>query len=382
MIRDFTILNVGGVKIVLNRFSIIASLMLTAFFALFGIPFYFRGCNANTYWLISLLVLCCVVLISIVQEISRIICMHLMSCSVRKSTIFLLGSIEDLSEVSKKGYTAECISAAVGIFYSLMVVAIFHQILLIGKNNRWPIEISACCTGIYLTNVIAALCNIFPASPFDGGKLLKSFLFLLTRSNSISLRCSKEIGAVLGLLIVTAGILMAVEGMIIGCVCFIIAGICIYSAACQQDQKINLKKEMDVEKIATVMHSIHFDVRHNTTLSTFIQEFLLKYPKEYFPVFDQNQRFLNVITARQVIDVEIDNRGCMPIIELAAQSPMIPVMAEHTEIIDAFSFMIEEQCIRFIVAESDSIRDVVGVVTVDDLEISIIGQLVLSLENR
>jgi Zn-dependent protease len=121
-------------------------------------------------------------------------------------TLFIFGGIARMTgEVTRPG--AELKMAIAGPVCSLVIAAFFALFLLIPVM---PGPIAVMITWLAIMNGILAVFNLVPGFPLDGGRVLRSVLWLTTGDYNRASRIATRVGQGFGYLLILGGILIII----------------------------------------------------------------------------------------------------------------------------------------------------------------------------
>ena len=285
---------------------------------------------------------------------------------LKSCTLYLLGGIPEYCD-HRKGNAKEFFSVAIGCMVSIFSPICCFLFLISAKKMGWPSDSYYLFNYLFFTATIFGLCNIFPLYPLDGGKLFKIILSLVSKDESWSHRFVCRFGAVFSLLILYAGILMALSGMVTSAICVLIIGVSSYRAVTKSVQSILLSDQIKGVPITKAMKKISCTVGENIPLHQFLSDYVYRKNEDVYPVVDKQGSIINLITARQVIELPVTNYEKMTVGDIESQTFTMPMFDKRCELLTAFSTMQQTGIKRFIVIESLLSRKVLGLVTTDDI---------------
>jgi Zn-dependent protease len=355
-----------GTKIYIDLFCLFSSALLVVVFALYILPFYFRHLPAASYWWMSIRGIILVFATVYLQSIGRILCCYLVGATLKSCTLYLLGSIPEYCD-HRKGNVIEFFSVVVGCMVSIVSPICCFLFLISAKKMGWPSDSYYLFNYLFFIAAILGLCNIFPLYPLDGGKLFKIILSLTSKDESWAHRFVCRFGAVFSLLILYAGILMVLSGMVTSGICVLIIGVSSHRAVTKSVQSILLCDQFKGVPITKAMKQISCTVREDTPIHQFLSEYVYRKNEDVYPVIDEKGRITNLITARQVVEIPVTNHENMTLGDIESQTCTMPMIDKRCEILSAFSTMQQTGIKRFVVIDSLLSCKVLGLVTADDI---------------
>lgn len=202
--------------------------------------------------------------------------------SVEKITLFIFGGVAQIDEEPRTP-GKEFLMAAAGPGMSLLiaVVAFLGYAATATRGLGWwvwaPLEYLA---GI---NLFVAIFNMLPGFPLDGGRVLRSILWALTRDLLKATLWASRVGQTIGWAMVIWGV-MGVLGGQTGLIWFGLVGWFIASLAGQAYRQQVVKSRLEGVRVADVMSADPEYVDGNLTLDQLIQLHFLGGRHSRYPV--------------------------------------------------------------------------------------------------
>lgn len=128
--------------------------------------------------------------------------------SVRSITLFLFGGVAELGGEAKRPRD-EFLIAIAGPFVSALL-AMLCGVIWLAMAEEQPMRVV--CAWLAIVNTGVAVFNMLPGFPLDGGRVLRSFLWMATGSLERATQWSGRVGVILGNLIMALGLVMAISG--------------------------------------------------------------------------------------------------------------------------------------------------------------------------
>jgi Zn-dependent protease len=130
-------------------------------------------------------------------------------------TLFIFGGVAEMDEEPPSA-KAEFMMAVAGPLSSVLLVAVFYGILVLGKESEWPTPINGVIAYLAFINGILAGFNLLPAFPLDGGRMLRSALWGWKKDLRWATRIASQIGSAFGMVMILLGILNVFSGILSG----------------------------------------------------------------------------------------------------------------------------------------------------------------------
>lgn len=179
-----------------------------------------------------------------------------------------------------------------------------------------------------LWNAALLFFNLVPAFPLDGGRMMRALVWALTRDRHRATRIAGRIGEGFAYVLIGAGIFIAASGSPFSGVYLAIIGWFLAQGARAAIASTAFTERIDGITVADIMDSEPVAMPASTTMLRAQDEFFLRYRWESFPVVDQHNRFLGVVSERRVDDEIVAGRPALEVSELVqatdAQSWTVP----------------------------------------------------------
>jgi len=187
-------------------------------------------------------------------------------------------------------------SAAIGL-----VLLVFARI-----GTRWGVanSVTGVADFLALANFILAGFNLIPGFPLDGGRLLRSLVWYVSKDLRKATRWASYTGRGFGLLLIGYGILNLFWGGLVTGMWFIFIGWFLAQAAEASYRQLILRRILEGVQASEAMTRAPETVRPELTLRDLVDEYFLRRRYNSFPVEDDQGNLLGLITLTQVKKVE------------------------------------------------------------------------------
>ena len=144
-------------------------------------------------------------------------------------------------------------------------------------------------------NLFLFVFNLIPAFPLDGGRIARSIAWRITGDRNRATRISGRLGEGLAYLLIGFGIFLAARGDLVNGLWLAIIGWFIATAARAAVASTAFTERIDGITVEDIMDAQPVTMPASTPLSQAEDEFFLRYRWEWFPVVDEDNRFLGVV---------------------------------------------------------------------------------------
>jgi Zn-dependent protease len=153
-------------------------------------------------------------------------------------------------------------------------------------------------------NIFLLLFNLVPAFPLDGGRIARSIVWRITGDRNRATRTAGRIGEYFAYLIIGIGIFFVARGMPVDGLWLAVIGWFVAQSARAAVAATAFTEHLDGITVADIMDAQPVTMPATATVAQAQDEYFLRYRWDWFPVVDEQGRFLGVVR-EQRIDAEI-----------------------------------------------------------------------------
>jgi Zn-dependent protease len=146
--------------------------------------------------------------------------------------------------------------------------------------------------------------NLVPAYPLDGGRLARALIWRLTGDRNRATRIAGRVGEGFAYLIIGAGIFLFASGEQFNGIWLAVLGWFIAQSARAAVASTAFTERIDGITVADIMDAQPVSMPASATVSEAQDEYFLRYRWDWFPVVDEDGRFLGIVREPR-IDAEI-----------------------------------------------------------------------------
>ena len=146
--------------------------------------------------------------------------------------------------------------------------------------------------------------NLIPAFPLDGGRLARAAVWRLTGDRNRATRLAGRIGEGFAYLLIGIGIFLAARGDLFNGLWLAVIGWFIAQSARAAVTSTAFTERLDGITVADIMDAQPVSMPAGTPLTQAQDEYFLRYRWDWFPVVDDDGRFLGVVR-EPLVDQEI-----------------------------------------------------------------------------
>lgn len=149
-------------------------------------------------------------------------------------------------------------------------------------------------------NVLLLLFNLIPGFPLDGGRIARAIAWRVTGSRTRATRFAGMLGRGFAYLMIGAGILLAVQGLLVTGIWLGIIGVFLNQAARGAIAQTELTDRIEGLSVADVMDSEPVAIPAELDLDRAYDEFFLRYGWPWFPVVESDGRLAGLVTEQSI----------------------------------------------------------------------------------
>lgn len=162
------------------------------------------GVSGSTAYGLSLAYACAFAVCVLIHELGHTAVALALRTRVTRVVIFLLGGVSELERDAKTAREEFLVSAA-GPFATVLLAVVFWFTTELTEAHTLP--------GVFLrlmlwSNVTVAIFNLLPALPLDGGRVLRSGVWAVTKNQSLGTVVGAWAGRVLAVVIAIGGLVL------------------------------------------------------------------------------------------------------------------------------------------------------------------------------
>lgn len=300
------IAKVKGISIRLHFTLVIAFALISFTLASDFLPFFFPGLSSTEYWTIGLIGAIIMFSSVLIHEIAHSILAQRYGIEVREIVLFVFGGVSDISE-ELKDYKKELKMAAAGPVMSLILAGIFglawllvSNVVPIGETSIRNFIIPILYYGALLNTILGTF-NLIPAFPSDGGRILRAILVRRKKDYNEATKSAANVGIAISYVFMALGFITLLTGEIIGGIWILLLGWFLRSGAESYLAQIRLTSILSRTYLRDIMNTNVISVKPDLTGDELLRDYFNKYMKSAFPVVDERNRLLGLVTLARLL---------------------------------------------------------------------------------
>lgn len=273
---------------------------------------------------------------------------------VRNITLFLFGGVSNIQREPASAGT-EFVMSIVGPLTSIVLGVIF--LLLSGATAAGSDVITGNSIGALARldppstlllwlgpiNILLGVFNLIPGFPLDGGRVLRSVLWAITKNLRLATRWASWVGQAVAWLFIFAGISMIFGISIpffgtgfIGGLWLAFIGWFLNNAAVQSYQQVVVEDLLGGVTVAQLMHANTPTLAPSIPVSTLVHDHIMGTDERAFPVID-NDRLVGLVCIEDVRKVPREKWDTTTVGEIMTPANQLAVATPREDVSDALN---------------------------------------------
>jgi len=220
---------------------------------------------------------------------------------VRGITLFIFGGVAEM-EQEPPSPKSELLMAIAGPLASFVLAGVFFVLLLLAGALDAPPAVQGTLWYMWFINAVLGIFNLIPAFPLDGGRVLRAALWLWRGDLVAATRIAAEAGNFFGILLMVFGVFGVITGDFIGGMWRFLIGLFLKGAADASYREVIARTALQGVLVAQVMTPDPISVTPETSVESFIEDFVYRYHHRVFPV-TRDGAFLGCVGTEQAATI-------------------------------------------------------------------------------
>lgn len=335
-------------------------------------PHYYPNLTTLQYWTMGIIGAIILFVSILLHELSHSLLSIRYGIHVNQILLFIFGGISDIKDETKE-FKKEFKIAVVGPLTSYALSGLFWMFfILVSYLNDTQQNIGnylSSIEGILLyssmINLIIGSFNLIPAFPLDGGRMLRAGLTKWKNDFDLATSIASKIGIAISFVIIGLGFVVIVRGSFLGGFWLIIIGWFLNNGAQTYLDQNELSTRLKGIKLKEIMNRNFIAVKPDLKLSELIKDYFNIYWKSAFPVINDDNQLVGMITTDAV-----SKKGRIEIADKKVADMMIPkseliVMSPDKEVNDALKQLFRKRMSRIFIVDNQS--QLIGLVSKSDI---------------
>jgi len=308
----------------------------------------------------------------LLHELSHSILSIRYGIQVNQILLFIFGGISDIKDETKD-FKKEFKIAIVGPLTSYALSGLFWLFfILVSYISDIQYNIAnylSFIEGIFLyssmVNVIIGSFNLILAFPLDGGRILRAGLTKWKKDFDLATSIASKIGIGVSFGIIGLGFVAMVKGSFLSGFWLIIIGWFINSGAQRYLDQNELSIRIKGIKLKEIMNRNFIAVKPDLKLSVLIKEYFNVYYKSAFPVINNDNELVGMVTTDNVSNKDEREIGEKKVVDVMIPVSDLILMSQDKEVNDALKELFRKGMSRIFIVDKQS--QLIGLVSKSDI---------------
>lgn len=290
--------------------------------------------GANLIWALSVLTAILFFVTLLAHEMSHALVARARGLITTAITLFALGGVAQIEKEPEDAKT-EFLVGIVGPFSSAVIGALSLGIAWAAgwRNGATPeTPLRAMFVWLGYINLTLAPFNMIPGYPLDGGRILRSILWMTSHDGAKATQIAANVGKTIALLFIAFGIFRFFGGAGFGGLWIAFIGWFLLQAATASASSVALTAGLKGVRVSDVMTADCVMLDGNLNVEQFVDTYLLRSGKRCF-VVQENGQVAGLVTAHEIKALERPrwpyttlSDVMRPLDQLHTVAPTTPVM--------------------------------------------------------
>lgn len=351
-----------GFKVSLDWSWLFLAILITWSLAAGYFPLTFPHLDTETYWLMGVVGALGLFFSIILHELCHSLVARHYGQEISGITLFIFGGVAEMRDAPPNPKT-EFLMALAGPMFSIAAGLVFTLLYQLGVSCNWPVPVNGVLSYLGVINIFVGIFNLLPGFPLDGGRIFRSILWWWRGDLHWATRVAAAGGTGLGFGMILLGIVLFIQGAIIGGLWMFLLGFFLQhiAKASYQTQIISdFFRGKQIRKYVTVNP---VTVRPDVTVQELVDDYFYKYHHKLYPVM-ANEKLLGCVSMGEVQKIHKEKWGEMRVEQIMSQCSDDNTLDASADVTTVLQTMLSQRLSRFIVTDRGKL---LGVVTLKDL---------------
>ena len=365
MEEDIRFGRIAGIPVGASWSLIVVVLLITWTVAVGVLPAGDVDYPAGVYWGVAAVTALVFLASLLAHEMAHALVARAQGMPVEGITLWMFGGVSKLGGDAPDA-RSELRMAIVGPITSL-VVGIVLIVAAMATSAAGGPEVGAIAIGwLGIMNVALAIFNMLPAYPLDGGRVLRSVLWLRSGDQRRATIIASQAGVAVGYGLMGLGAVGFIGGMGVGGIWLVFLGWIVLEAARAERAGFELRTLLRTTRVAEVMTRDPVTVPAGLTVDALVHQYVARHRCSAFPVVRPDGAPVGLVTLSRVRDVDEPARATTTVDAVA--QPIDEVVTVHPEdrVIDVLPRFTVRTGRRALVTDAPGV--LVGILTSSDVD--------------
>lgn len=291
-------------------------------------------------WSLSLLTALFFFAALLAHELSHALMARSRGLTTRAITLFALGGVAQIEKEPEDARTEFWVGIIGPIASAVIGVLSLAAAWLLGwrftEAQQTPLTTMFVWLG-YINLMLAAF-NLIPGYPLDGGRILRSIIWWITKDVNRSTRLAARTGQAVALLFILLGIFRFFAGEGFGGLWIAFIGWFLMQAAGASYANVALTSSLKGVRVADVMNHDCAAIDGHTNVETLVEERLLRTGQRCF-VVQENGSVVGLVTPHEIKEVERQRWPFTTVYDIMRPLDQLHTVSPNTPVMEALETM-------------------------------------------
>lgn len=291
------------------------------------------GLSTVDYWILGAITSLLLFASVLVHELSHSFVATARGLNAKSITLFIFGGVSNLGSDAKEAST-EFWVAIVGPLASFVLAGVAYLVAAVVNEPR----VDLVAGYLVYINLTLGLFNLVPGFPLDGGRVLRAILWTTTGSQRKATVWAANAGRVVAWAMAGFGVLLLIDGQIVGGVWMAAIAWFLHSAASSSVQQLVIESRLSRVRVGDVVRPADVAVMPGVSVAELIEDYMLPHNLRTVPVVDG--RLVGMVSVAEVIRVPPAARAKVAVAEIMSgrdRVPSVPVSASVQQAVELLS---------------------------------------------
>jgi len=335
-------------------------------------PHYYPNLTNLQYWTMGIIGSIMLFVSILLHELSHSLLSIRYGIQVNQIILFIFGGISDIKDETKD-FKKEFKIAIVGPLTSYALSGLFWLFFILvsyisdlqSNIENYLSFIEGILLYSSMVNVIIGSFNLIPAFPLDGGRILRAGLTKWKKDFDLATSIASKIGIGVSFGIIGLGFVAMVKGSFLSGFWLIIIGWFINSGAQRYLDQNELSIRIKGIKLKEIMNRNFIAVKPDLKLSVLIKEYFNVYYKSAFPVINNDNELVGMVTTDNVSNKDEREIGEKKVVDVMIPVSDLILMSQDKEVNDALKELFRKGMSRIFIVDKQS--QLIGLVSKSDI---------------
>jgi Zn-dependent protease/predicted transcriptional regulator len=338
MNETFRLGRIAGIRVGINASVLVIVLIIAAGLALGRFPLVLPGRSGLAYATAALVAALAFLASLLAHELAHALVARRNGVEVEGITLWLLGGVARLRGGARTP-GAEFRIAGVGPLTSLVLALVFTAAAVLARAAGAGGLPVAVLEYLAVINLSLAVFNLIPASPLDGGRLLRALLWWRRGDPWSSAVTASRAGRLFGFALIALGALQLVTGRGLNGLWLGLIGLFLVNAATAEEQQAHVSARLGGLPVGRVMSGPVLTADPDQPVERFLHEVALVHRFSTYPLVDAGGALVGLVTLNRLRDVPAHARATTRLRDVACPPAEIPVGRPDEPLLDLLGRM-------------------------------------------